>query len=146
VHAGRLRAVLELDPDGDLPRVRVEHQHRLGALVQWDVDLPRDDVVRTSDDPLGDRDGLAELVAGVVVGALDRRAGEHVVELVEQDLLPRPAQIRPRMVEAEQRRTDGRPAFGGQDGGLSAALPDFDAGVCRVAAGRMHLQIAAPDR
>ncbi len=146
MHAGRLGAVLQLDRRGDRPGMRVEHQDRLGVLLKRDVDVPGDHVVAARDDPLGDRDRLAELVAGVDVGVLDRRTGQDVVELVEQDLLPGVAEFAPGIFESELDGADRGPALRGQDRGLRAALPLLDAGVRRVAADRVHLQVVPPDR
>ena len=85
--------VLELDVRAHRPRVRVEDDDRPHLLLVRDRDLARDRLHRAVERERRDRRRVADLVARVVVGRLDRRAGERVVELVEEQQLPRLAQL-----------------------------------------------------
>src|SRR6185503_14213788 len=81
-------AELELDRGPDGPGVRVEDEDRLHAWGERQVDRAADRLDRQVLGARRDRARLAQLVAGISVGRLDRRAAERVVELVEEGLLP----------------------------------------------------------
>jgi hypothetical protein len=125
--------------------VRVEDDDGPHLVLLLDLDLPRDRLDRGVERVRGERGGVPDLVAGVVVGGLDRRPGERVVELVEEEQLPRARQLVVRVRARAEPVRDRAPLLGALERVLRAAVPELDPGVGRVAAGRVVLELA-PDR
>ena len=136
-------AELELDDGPKRPGVRVEHEDRecpgLGGQVHQAAERLDREVLRAG----RDRRRLAELVARVVVGRFDGRSPERVVELVEEDLLPRPGELGSRIGESGHSLRDRGPRLGRCEDVLGAPVPALDPRVRRIAAHRVVLEVLA---
>jgi hypothetical protein len=137
---------LELDVRAHRPGVRVEDDDRSRALLVRDLDATRERLDRTVERQPGNRRRVADLVARVLVRGRDRRAGERVVELVEEEELPRLRQLPERVRHPAERVGQRRPLLGAQEEVLGPSVPALDAGVRRVAADAVVLELAAMRR
>src|SRR5204862_5457516 len=115
------------------------------ARADRQVDEPADRLDGHVVCPSGDRRGFTELVAGIDVRGLDGRSAERVVELVEQDLLPGPNELRSRIAEGRYRARDDRPRLGGRERALRPPHPALHARMGGVTADRVVLEIAVDD-
>ncbi len=139
-------AELELDVRHQWPRVRVEHHERRHVRFLLDGDPPRQCLHRPVERLARERHGVPELVPAVLVGRLDGRAAERVVELVEQHQLPRPLEVGDRVVHVGEHRRDRRPLLRPGKEVLRAPVPPLHPGVRRVTADRVVLQLAGVHR
>jgi hypothetical protein len=124
----------------------VEDDDRLHVVLGRDGNALRQPAQRGIGDPLGDGQGLPQLVAGVVVGALDGGAGQRVVELVEEQAPPRPGQLRLPIGQAGGGVGHRRPQLRPGQGRLGPAVQRFDAGVGGVAAPGVVLELTGHRR
>ena len=138
--------VLDLDVCAQRPGVRVEDDDGTHLLLRLDRDLPRDRLHGRVERARGDRGGVAELVACVLVRGLDRRAGERVVKLVEEHELPGLRQLAERIRPRAERVRDRAPLLRPLEQVLRPPVPALDPRVRRVAAGRVVLELAAHGR
>src|SRR5215217_944724 len=89
---------------------------------------------------------MADLVPRVFVRRLDRRAGERVVELIEEEQLPGLGERVARVRLQPERDCHDAPLLRALEEVLGATVPALDARVRRVAAARVVLQLAAQRR
>src|SRR5215208_3608375 len=89
---------------------------------------------------------MADLVPRVLVRRLDRRARERVVELIEEEQLPRLGERVARVRLQPERVCHDAPLLRALEEVLRATVPALDARVRRVAAARVVLKLAAQRR
>ena len=135
---------LDLDDLLARPAHRVEEDDRVALADR--VDVQPHGLKGTGDDAHGGLADPLDLGPGVVVGHPDARAGEDVVELVEEHGLPRAAQLGPLGFLAEGGEGERREALGREQELLGLVVGRLDGREHRVAAAGVVLKLFSHHR